>query len=338
MRSVLSGRVLLDVFTQPLLIDSLVFLSATTPFNPQLLLIQNSATCLQRIQSGCVLLQCQVRSHPSAFSDSANILRPVPLALAAPAALAGLAYINARTSIGYDYSLIGGLVKCRIIGSIREKKDRLNLFYILEEHALGKNANKVLLIFEGRQWTYKEVYETALKYGTWLKTKYGIKSKEIVAMDFMNSELFIFVWFGLWAIGAKPAFINYNLTSKALSHCIRVSTARVVLVDPEVQANISQEVRDELQNVQLDIFTPELQAEAVATEAVREPDAARSEDKLQNMAILIYTSGTTGLPKPAIVSWNKVITGANIVPWWLRFKTSDIFYSVCSTLLQLFND
>ena len=223
-------------------------------------------------------------------------------------------------------------MKCRIKASHREKKDRLNLFYILEESALGKLADKTLLIFEGRQWTYKQVYDVALKYGTWLKKTHGIKSKEIVAMDFMNTEQFIFVWFGLWSIGAKPAFINYNLSSKALSHCIRVSTARIALVDFEVQHNITQDLRDELPNVQIEIFTPQLQTEAAAVEPIRQPDAERSETKLENLALLIYTSGTTGLPKPAIVSWNKVITAGNIVPWWLHFRTTDIFYSVCNVL------
>lgn len=205
------------------------------------------------------------------------------------------------------------------------------MFYMLEHHALGKRANTVLLIFEGRYWTYKEVYDRVLQYGTWLKTKHNVKAKEIVAMDFINSDQFIFVWYGLWSIGAKPAFINYNLGGKALAHCVRVSTARLMLVDPEVAENITQELKDELKNVQFEVLTPRLQMDISTITPVREPDSARSENKPQNMAILIYTSGTTGLPKPAIVSWTKVIVGANIVPWWLHFKQSDVFYTVCGT-------
>lgn len=185
-----------------------------------------------------------------------------------------------------------------------------------------------MLSFQGRQWTYKEVYQTALKYGTWLKTKYHIIPKEIVAIDFMNSEHFIFIWVGLWSIGAKPAFINYNLTDKALAHCIRVSTARVVFVDPQVQHNVTQDVRDELPNVQFEFFTPELEVESMATEGVREPDSTRSDDKSTNMAILIYTSGTTGLPKGAIVSWQKVLGTAKLIPTWSSLNQNDIFYTV----------
>jgi acyl-coenzyme A synthetase/AMP-(fatty) acid ligase len=209
------------------------------------------------------------------------------------------------------------------------------MFYTLENHAQGKIANEVFLIFEGRQWTYKETYDLVLKYGTWLSKKYNVKSKEIVAMDFMNSDKFIFIWFGLWSIGAKPAFINYNLTGKALSHCIRVSSTSLCLVDPQVENCVTSEVRKELPNVEFIIFTPEVEAEVVAIDGVRAPDSARSEDKSQNMAKLVFTSGTTGLPKPAIVSWTKTNVGSMLIPNWASFARPDVFYTVGETLTFL---
>jgi acyl-CoA synthetase (AMP-forming)/AMP-acid ligase II len=167
-----------------------------------------------------------------------------------------------------------------------------------------------------------------LKYGTWLKKKYNVKPKQIVAMDFMNSDKFIFVWFGLWSIGAKPAFINYNLTGKALTHCIRVSTTTLTLVDPQVEGCVTADVRNKLPNVEFVIFTPVLEAEVEATEGVRAPDWTRSEDKTQNMAKLVFTSGTTGLPKPAIVSWTKTNLGSKIIMNWAAIARSDVFYTV----------
>ncbi|KAL2060697.1 hypothetical protein VTL71DRAFT_9338 [Oculimacula yallundae] len=252
---------------------------------------------------------------------------PVPLAIAAPAAIAGLSYINAKTSLSYDWRLLGSAVSAQIRGAIRERKDKLSTFYLLESHALGKQANHPLLIFEGRSWTYKEVYDTALKYGQWLKNVHGIKPKEIVAMDFMNSDKFIFIWMGLWAIGAKPAFINYNLSGKALAHCIRVAKANLVLIDPQVSENVSQEVQDELQGIRFEVFTPEIEASILTMQPKREPDSARTDDKIQNMAIVIFTSGTTGLPKGAIVSWSKIIVGSGLVPGWMSFTKNDVFYT-----------
>ncbi|CZS97862.1 related to FAT1-very long-chain fatty acyl-CoA synthetase [Rhynchosporium agropyri] len=252
---------------------------------------------------------------------------PVPLAIAAPAAIAGLSYINAKTSFSYDWRLLGSAVDAQIRGAIREKKDKLSTFYLLESHALGNRANHPLLIFEGRSYTYKEVYNTALKYGQWLKNVHGIKPKEIVAMDFMNSDKFIFIWMGLWAIGAKPAFINYNLSGKALVHCIRVAKANLVLIDPQVSENVTQEVQNELDGIRFEVFTPEIEARILTMQPKREPDEVRSDDKIQNMAIVIFTSGTTGLPKGAIVSWRKIIVGSGLVPGWMSFTKNDVFYT-----------
>jgi acyl-coenzyme A synthetase/AMP-(fatty) acid ligase len=259
-------------------------------------------------------------------------LSTVPLALAAPAAVASLAYLDARTGFSYDYKFLGSAFYSTFKASMKERSGRLNVFYMLEDIALGKRGNDRAFVFEGRQWTYKEMYETVLKYGNWLKTRYQIAPKEIVAMDFTNSDKFMFIWLGLWAIGAKPAFINCNLTGKALAHCIRVSTTRLVLVDLEIQHNVTQQVQDELVNVQFETFTLELEAEVMVANAVREDDSTRTENKGQNMAILIYTSGTTGLPKGAVVSWSKILVGTGLVAPWMGFTRKDTFYTVRASI------
>ena len=125
-----------------------------------------------------------------------------------------------------------------------EKRDQLNNFYELEALAQGSRADHPWIIFHGQTWTYKQAYDIILKYGTWLKTK-GVQQGEVVAMDFVNSETFIWVWFGLWSIGSKPAFINYNLTGKSLIHTIKTSTARLVLVDQENKVNFDEHVMAE---------------------------------------------------------------------------------------------
>ena len=258
---------------------------------------------------------------------------PVPLAAAVPATAAGLLYLNAKLAISYDWRLFVTLMTSILVSNSRENAGRLNPFYVLEDRAKDKKlADKVFLIFEGRRWTFKQVYETVLRYGTWLKTTFGIKHQEIVAMDFMNSEKFLFMQLGLWSIGARPAFINYNLTGKPLAHCIRVSSARLVLVDPNVASNVTDEVRAELPGVQFIIFTPPLEVETMNTTAVRAPDTERFAAKMQEMANLIYTSGTTGLPKPAVVSWHKNIAGPLAAAKFMGLKRKDVFYTVSTTL------
>ncbi|KAL2358784.1 putative long-chain fatty acid transporter [Cryomyces antarcticus] len=265
----------------------------------------------------------------------------LPLSLALPAAAASLAYLNARLSLFYDYNLLGSFIAGSVVGNVAQRRDRVNLFYVLEGHALNpKTASNIFLIYQNRQWTYKEAYERVLQYATWLKRRHAVAKGEIVAMDFTNSELFIWMWWALWALGAKPAFVNYNLRGDPLLHCIRTSTARLLFVDEEVKAGFSGDVLQELSSggvrdgkdaVETVFFSKELELEILATDGVREPDEARGGVRLQDMAILIYTSGTTGLPKPAVVSWSKVRLGGYFVSRWLGLKKGkDRFYTVSS--------
>ncbi|KAM9882869.1 long-chain fatty acid [Verticillium dahliae] len=252
----------------------------------------------------------------------------IPLAVALPAAAAGAAYLNARMSLWYDVHLVQSALPATLSALWRERTDRLSPFYVLERHAQNKSsANRTFIIFEGKSWTYAQVYENVLRYGTWLRERHGVKPKDIVAVDFQNSDVFIFIWFGLWSIGAKPAFMNYNLTGSALAHCIKTATTSLVLVDPLVASNVNQEVRSELEAVTFVEFDPTTLAEIAATEPRRYPDADRSEDKYQNIAILIFTSGTTGMPKPAIVSWAKCIVGGVFTSRFISNSTNDVFYT-----------
>ena len=265
----------------------------------------------------------------------------LPLLLAAPAAIASLAYLNAKTHASHDFALVSSFFSASFRSASLEKRDQVNIFYTLEKHAKTKaTANHPFLGFEGKTWTYKETYETVIKYGTWLKASYSIAPREIVAMDFMNSPQFIFLWFGIWSLGACPAFINYNLTGEPLLHCLRTSTARIVFVDDAVRSQFTPEIEDTAKDpgfrggkgpLEVIIINAALEQQILSIEGVREPNLSRAGASLSDMAVLIYTSGTTGLPKAAIVPWSKPRLGGPFTSAWLGMKESDRFYTVSLT-------
>ncbi|KAI1120894.1 acetyl-CoA synthetase-like protein [Nemania abortiva] len=252
---------------------------------------------------------------------------PLPLALTVPAAAAGLAYLNAKTSFWYDATLIRGVVPAIYRNHRRESRDRANSFYRLEEIAAGKSAGHVAILFEDRSWTYAQMYEAALKYGNYLKARFDLKPKDIVALDLMNSDHFLLICFGLWSIGVRPACINYNLTGDALCHCVKTANSVLMLVDPAVEFNVDGAVRERLGGLRIESLTEDFIAAAMAVDPIRPPNEVRSGERGRDMAILIFTSGTTGLPKAAIVSWSKLITASNFVRGWLKTRPSDVLYT-----------
>lgn len=54
----------------------------------------------------------------------------------------------------------------------------------------------------------------------------GIEKNEVVALDGPNSSTYLLLWFALEGIGARPAFVNCNLTGEGLAHCVKVSWTR----------------------------------------------------------------------------------------------------------------
>lgn len=291
-------------------------------------------------------------SPPFSTTNPNFLLLAIPLPLALPAAAASLAYLSARLSLPNDISILTSLAKARIRQSRLEKRDRINVFYSLEDHALSpRTAHLPCLVYEGQTWTFQEAYENVLRYAGWLSRNHGVQKGEIVALDFMNCPPFVFLCLALWSLGAVPAFVNYNLSGGALVHCVRVSTARVIIVDPEVRAGWTEEVEAEVtvpgfrsstgrgeatrssggDRVTIVHFDATIQSSMPYQPPHRAPDSARSKTRPRDPAILIYTSGTTGLPKPAISSWTKLHVGGAYVASWMGLrpathKVPDRFY------------
>jgi len=157
-------------------------------------------------------------------------------------------------------------------------------------------------------------------------------------MDFTNKPEFIFIWLGLLSIGAVPALINYNLTTKPLLHCIQAANAKLLIFDSEIASNVKT-IKDELNIPSICLVDPSDSAQdlswtrTVTTKEIelhpdtRPPDSLRKGKQLTDMEMLMFTSGTTGLPKPAIISFNKLANAPIVFYNWAQITSKDRFYS-----------
>ena len=108
-----------------------------------------------------------------------------------------------------------------------------------------------------------------------------------------NSPEFIFAWLGLWAIGCGPALINFNLAGDALIHCLKVSGAKIILVDGEEKVNARiEEKRETIEaefGMQAIILDQQLKTAIAARAAQRPDDSYRDGVKGSFPAMIIYT-------------------------------------------------
>lgn len=259
-----------------------------------------------------------------------------PLALAAVSALPILSYLDAKYLIGSDCKIISAFLYTRIRVLLLERRDRLNPFYLLENAATSAaDSARPFLIYQGQQWTYKEGYDLVLRYAAWLRERHNVKRGDIVALDFMNKPVFLWMWFGLWALGARPALLNFNLSGDRLVHCVKIATTRLVIVDVEVKgvlegeegAETRRKLETEDGNREVLIFDDATERVVATWNGVRPSDEERAGVKMPDMAMLIYTSGTTGKPKAAVISYNKCHAGAAFSSTWLDMKKTDRLYT-----------
>ena len=158
----------------------------------------------------------------------------------------------------------------------------------------------------------------------------------------MNSAEFCFIVLALWSLGAHPALLNYNLTNEPFLHCLRVSTARLLLLDPEIAPKVltpeieatitSSNFRNNSLPVEPVVLTHGLQTSLDYFPPYRAPNSARAGVIGRNVCALIFTSGTTGMPKAAVVPWEKIQLSCGAVARWggwrpVTSKSPDRYYT-----------
>lgn len=260
----------------------------------------------------------------------------------------GLAYANARYSIGSDFGLIRRILTAKIKAGRRVKANRINIFYTLEEKAFAAStANNAffamaptvpagiepaeLAKLHTTEYTYSEAYSIILKYAAWLRRDYGISNGDIVALDVPNKAEFMFLWFACWSLGAVPAFINTSVRGKALLHCVQTSTAKLLIVDSSLNDVLTDDVLAGLQEgkhaVQSITLDQTVLAHIDRLEGLRVDDAERGCGP-SDAGMLIFTSGTTGLPKAAVIPWLKMLSSGDAVASLMRLTPKDRYLTV----------
>ena len=93
-----------------------------------------------------------------------------------------------------------------------------------------KRPQKPFIIYEGDIYTYEDVDRRSNKVAHVLLNHSPLKRGDTVALLMSNEPDFVHVWFGLAKLGCVVAFLNSNVRSVSLLHCIRSCEPRVLVV------------------------------------------------------------------------------------------------------------
>lgn len=210
------------------------------------------------------------------------------------------------------------------------KRDPNKLALVYVSNALDKKLGpKVDSNFIVEKYSYQQLYDIILRLSYILVNQYNIKPGDTIGVAIHNKPIFLFYWFALWNIGAKPAFINYNVNSHPLAHSIKVASISQLFIDEETKNTIYYDaktnqpttthklIKQELPQLELQFINEQEIIDKTVNDLnaykFRLPDTLRNrDDKPWSAGCYIFTSGTTGLPKAAIMSWRKIDLGTSL--------------------------
>ncbi len=181
------------------------------------------------------------------------------------------------------------------------------------EAAVDRHAQRPAIVFEGRTLTYAQLDAAANRYAHWAVGR-GVKRGDTVVLFMPNRLEYVAVWYGLMKVGVATALVNNQLTGPSLVHCLDISGAAHVIVDPET-APAFEAVRGALQRSMTEWIVGgsasphpvrgdrDLDRALKGVSSLRPTrETARYGVTGKDTALYIYTSGTTGLPKAARIT------------------------------------
>lgn len=152
-----------------------------------------------------------------------------------PGAAAGIVFLHLIQNLFFPYFWLDlrYLLKVLMYG-LRVEMYRLQgrIVTVLDKFVklAEKQPHKPFLIYEGKVHTYRDVDRRSNRIAQVFLQHGTLKKGDTVAVLMSNEPDFIHVWFGLAKLGCVVAFLNFNVRSRSLLHCVSSCEPKMLVV------------------------------------------------------------------------------------------------------------
>ncbi|XP_014464272.1 long-chain fatty acid transport protein 6 isoform X1 [Alligator mississippiensis] len=181
-----------------------------------------------------------------------------------------------------------------------------------------KTPNKPFIIYEGNVHTYQDVDRRSNKVAQVFLRQEALKKGDTIALLMSNEPDFIHVWFGLAKLGFVITFLNVNLHSRSLLHCVNTSAAKALVIGADCLGCLEEEFIFQLLKNNIGIWLMSKSSSFQHVDTLLDkldnvsddpvPPHLTAQTSMINTVLYIFTSGSTGFPKAALISHLKILS------------------------------
>jgi malonyl-CoA/methylmalonyl-CoA synthetase len=195
----------------------------------------------------------------------------------------------------------------------------------LSQHSTH-HPERTALLFEGRAYTYRELYSQVARFAAGLK-QWGLQPGDRVALFLENCPEFIIAYFGTHRAGGVVVLVNTQYRQVELRHLLADSGARLALTDPTGGAELDR-LKTDLPDLEGLVLVggpgnlgnlPSFEFETF----LAEPVESFSFPKGGDLAIIGYTSGTTGRAKGAMLLHSNLASNIETLTHTWQWTAAD---------------
>jgi crotonobetaine/carnitine-CoA ligase len=234
-----------------------------------------------------------------------------------------------------------GTLKANIKSLIKAQEiaEDMSWAELSEEKAL-KYGDRPFLIYEDKEFTFRQMDENANRVANYL-LKLGAGKSKGIAIIMNNCPEYLDVYIGSQKLGMYSIPINTSLRGDSLLYIINHSDAEFVVIDEEF-LDAYKKIEDKIEKKKTVIVnrSPGAGVSALQQGMLSLADAYALPPQKPNIkydkndiCFILYTSGTTGLPKGVMYRYGKSTLKLLSIPAYILYKESDILY----TCLPLFH-
>ena len=217
-------------------------------------------------------------------------------------------------------------------------------------NAYKANPTKIAIHFMGKEFTYKELYESSLKFANYLQSL-GVEKGDRIAVMLPNCPQAVIAYYGIMYAGGIVVQTNPLYTERELQYQMADSGAKIILGLDILYPRITKILKEtQIENVIItgikdylpfpkNLVYPFIQKKQYGFSVKVEHsgmnhlfvEIMRSAplkeitvpfDFEEDLALLQYTGGTTGFPKGVMLTHKNLIANTMMCDAWL-YKCED---------------